>query len=150
MVKFQVNTPWIAGRLHDLTAKVFKHEPLDFRAYSAFNEGVVGALSGRLGTIGARFFVTGSQQQIGRAMSEKLELAAFIGSLPNSPRANARLTSDDWPFFYQRAPGIPASILVISFILVVLSGFLIRRTGMGDRPVHWHFFFLGAAFWADC
>src|SRR5438046_7294388 len=56
IVKFQVDTPWIAGRLHGLLSNVFGHSPLQMQAENSYT------------TIG-RFFISGSEQKIAEAMS---------------------------------------------------------------------------------
>jgi len=58
----------------------------------------------------------------------------------------ARLTTDDWPYFYQHEPGLPISVIVISVALVLLCWALLRDTGVAMRSLRWHFFFLGAGF----
>jgi len=58
----------------------------------------------------------------------------------------ASLTTDDWPYFYQHEPGLPASVIIISVALVILCWMLLRDTGAGLRSTRWHFFFLGAGF----
>src|SRR5262249_7694104 len=60
--------------------------------------------------------------------------------------ASASLTTDDWPYFYQRAPGVPLSVIMISVLLVVVAFWFVSRTGEGKLRMHWHFFFLGAGF----
>jgi hypothetical protein len=32
----------------------------------------------------------------------------------NVPMEDASITTDDWPFFYQHAPGVPSSVILIS------------------------------------
>jgi len=59
---------------------------------------------------------------------------------------SARLTTDDWPYFYQREPGLPLIIIIMSVLLVLLTRLLIRQTGAGGKVINWHFFFLGAGF----
>ncbi|PYR96477.1 MAG: hypothetical protein DMG12_26180 [Acidobacteria bacterium] len=58
----------------------------------------------------------------------------------------ATLTTDDWPYFYQHEPGIPATVLVISVVLAAMCWWAIRKTGTSVRSMRWHYFFLGAGF----
>src|SRR2546428_674988 len=107
VVKFDVETPWIAGRLYGLLQKVFGQAPLQVQADSSSS------------TPGGRFFITGSERRIAQALSDP-RLAAYValhGTVNMSP---ATLTTDDWPYFYQHEPGLPASVLVISVALLVL------------------------------
>src|SRR6187200_45943 len=56
------------------------------------------------------------------------------------------LTTDDWPYFYQRKPGIPTSVVVISILLLITSAATARSLGVNVRSVRLEFFFLGAGF----
>ncbi len=133
LLKFQVNTPWIAGRLSGLLASVFGRPPLDFHAdASAYSTG-------------GRFFVAGSEARLTQALADPA-LAAYVKSHGGIPMQQARLTTDDWPYFYQHEPGLPLVIIIVSIVLVVLTRLLIRETGTAGRSIHWHFFFLGAGF----
>lgn len=132
IVKFQVDTPWIAGRLGELLTHVFGHPPVQMQAEPSY-------------TTSGRFFITGSQEQVARAMADP-ELAAYVEARGNLETEHATLTTDDWPYFYQHEPGLPASVIAISAILLSLSWLAIRRSGAGGHTMRWHFFFLGAGF----
>ena len=135
VVKFQVDTPWIAGRLHGLLQTVFGRPPIQIQSES----------SDAFYTTGGRFFITGSERRLAQASSDP-QLAGYLahhGGLTMSP---ARLTTDDWPYFYQHEPGLPTSVIVISVALVLLCWALLRDTGVAMRSLRWHFFFLGAGF----
>jgi spermidine synthase len=133
ILKFQVTTPWIAGRLFGLLENVFGRPPLDFYADASSY------------STGGRFFVTGSAARLDRALADPA-LAAFVKAHSDIEMQKARLTTDDWPFFYQHEPGLPLIIIIVSVVLIVLTRLLIRQTGAGGRSIHWHFFFLGAGF----
>jgi spermidine synthase len=133
IVKFQVSTPWIAGRLYALLAQVFGHAPLQLEADSSVY------------TTGGRFFVTGSEQRLAQALSDPA-LAKYVEKHRDMRMEPATLTTDDWPYFYQRSPGLPLPVVVISSVLVLLCLALVRDTGTQIRSVRWHFFFLGAGF----
>ena len=133
IVKFQVDTPWIAGRLHELLQEVFGEPPLQLKTdYSEY-------------TMGGMFFITGAPRQIGRALSDPL-LAQYVSQHSEISMAPATPTTDDWPYFYQRGRGVPMPIIMISAVLIFLCGTLLRHTGTELRLLHWHFFFLGAGF----
>jgi len=133
VLKFQVNSPWIAGRLYSLLSSVFGRPPLHFFANAS-----------RYST-GGQFFVTGSQDRLNRALADPA-LASFLESHSHLALENASLTTDDWPFFYQHEPGVPLVIIIMAAMLIVLTRLLIRQTGAAARTIHWHFFFLGAGF----
>ncbi len=133
VVKYWVETPWIGGRLLELVSNTFGRPPVQ-----------VGALNTRYGTPG-RFFICGSPARIAAAMQDPA-LADYVRRRSTFPTESARLTTDDWPYFYQREPGIPTIIVLISAALLPLCWFLLRATGTTGRGIEWHFFFLGAGF----
>src|SRR5262249_39200139 len=53
---------------------------------------------------------------------------------------------DDWPYFYQHEPGLPASVILVSAVLALLGWRFTRTTLSAQRPIRWHFFWLGAGF----
>jgi len=134
IVKFQVMTPWIAGRLDGVLRSVFGRAPvqLEIQPNSLTNWG--------------RFFITGSESRVAQALAEP-RLAAFVSQHGGFNMVPATLTTDDWPYFYQHEPGLPLSVVVISVTLVLLCWVLLRDIGAaaGSSP-RWHFFFLGAGF----
>jgi len=133
IVKFDVETPWIAGRLYGLLDTVFARAPLQVQADSSSS------------TPGGRFFVAGSERRIAQALSDP-RLAAYVAQHGTVNMSPATLTTDDWPYFYQHEPGLPTSVIVISVALVLLCWVLLRDTGTSMRALRWHFFFLGAGF----
>ena len=132
IIKFQVETPWIAGRLHGLLSNVFGHSPLQMQAEQSY-------------TISGRFFISGSEQKIAEAMSNP-NFGPYVREHSNVKMEKATLTTDDWPYFYQHEPGIPATVLVISVVLAAMCWLAIRKTGTSVRSMRWHYFFLGAGF----
>ena len=139
IVKFQVNTPWIAGRLYALLAQVFGHPPLQLEASQI-------PLPAALAyTPGGRFFITGSEQRLARALADPA-LAKYVEQRRDVRMEPATLTTDDWPYFYQRYRGLPLSVVVISSVLVLLCLALVRDAGTPVCSLRWHFFFLGAGF----
>lgn len=133
VVKYWVETPWIGGRLLDLVETTFGRPPV-----------LLEALNTRYGTPG-RFFICGSADRIAAAMRDPA-LAGYVASHHDFLTESARITTDDWPYFYQREPGVPTIIVLISSALLPLCWFLLRATGTTGRGIEWHFFFLGAGF----
>jgi SAM-dependent methyltransferase len=125
IIKFAVLTPWIGGRLKELAQAAFGAPPLQ--------------------TQGGRFLILGSQERIAQAMRDP-ELASYVAANSNAQFQPAALTTDDWPYFYQHEPGIPASVIIILSVLIVLCCIFLRETGTPLGSLQWHFFFLGAAF----
>jgi hypothetical protein len=128
IVKFQVTTTWIAGRLSSLLSTVFGSPPFEFR-----NEE------------GNFFFISGSQARIEEALGDQ-RLADYVRHHGNVPKQSATLTTDDWPYFYQHEPGLPASVIAISIVLLLLVWLALSKTGLPVSSIQWHFFFLGAGF----
>ncbi|HYK82118.1 MAG TPA: methyltransferase domain-containing protein [Gemmatimonadales bacterium] len=137
IVKFQVEVPWIAGRLYGLLETVFGRPPLELQGDQVY-------LATRR-PIGGMFFVTGSDQRIARALADS-SVAAYVRARGHIDLEPAPPTTDDWPYFYQHAPGLPATVIVISAVLILVCWFLMGSTGTTGRSIHWHFFFLGAGF----
>jgi len=133
IVKFWVDSPWIASRLDGLLEAVFGQPPLEIQA-----EGSAYATPGR-------FFIAGSKQRIGEALSDQGFLR-YVKTHGNFKIEPATLTTDDWPYFYQREPGLPLCVMVISLALFLICWWMVRQTGNAGHSVRWHFFFLGAGF----
>jgi hypothetical protein len=134
VVKFQVGTPWVVGRLYALMKSTFGEDPLQFETETDF----------RYDT-GGRFFVSGSRQRIEQAMSNPA-LAAFVRDHSGMAMEPARLTTDDWPYFYQHEPGLPISVILISVAVLLTFGWFIRQTSRLEGSVDFHFLLLGAGF----
>ncbi|MBN1127667.1 MAG: hypothetical protein JXA71_01680 [Chitinispirillaceae bacterium] len=135
VIKFQIdNTHWIAGRLEQLVQEVFNQEPMQLQT---------GAGSY---ITGGRLFIAGSRQRISNALRD-VSFQEFQRTHSNSVLSKALVTTDDWPFFYQRSPGIPSGVLVFSLILFITAWLLFRRLHLSTGKIfQWHFFFLGAGF----
>ncbi len=58
----------------------------------------------------------------------------------------ARLTTDDWPYFYQHAPGLPISVILVSLAVLIVCGWFLRQTSGESTDGELHFLFLGAGF----
>jgi SAM-dependent methyltransferase len=133
IVKFQVNQPWIAGRLRGLLERVFDREPVQLSVPS----------SGM--AAGGRFFIVGDGARFARVVADSA-LTAGGGHGGKFATQTATLTTDDWPYFYQHEPGVPASVILVSVVLGLLGWTLARITVSGGRSIRWHFFWLGAGF----
>lgn len=133
VLKFQVHTPWIAGRLHGLLQTVFGQPPLNFYADASKYSS------------GGQFFVVGARKRLEQALASS-ELAAYVKSHNGVEMEPAHLTTDDWPYFYQHEPGLPLIVVIMSVLLVLLTRVLIWQTSAAGQAINWHFFFLGAGF----
>jgi len=132
-VKFQVGNPWIVGRLYNLMKTTFGEDPVQFQIETT-----------RYDT-GGRFFIGGSKQRIEQAMTDPA-LADFVGHNSGMPSEPARLTTDDWPYFYQHEPGLPISVILVSISVLFTFGWFLRQAGRAEGHLDLHFLFLGAGF----
>ena len=133
IVKFQVDTPWIAGRLFKLLHDTFGQDPIQFQTD-------IGGYDSS-----GRFFVSGSPERVTKTTADPA-LAAYLASHGNMPMESARVTTDDWPYFYQHEPGLPIIVILVSIaVLVVFAWFLRQASGEGTR-LDLHFMLLGAGF----
>ena len=133
VLRFAVLRPWIAGRLHDLMTEVFRQEPLHVRAD-------IGIYSS-----GGNFFVAGSKERIDAALVDP-GFRDYVSKHASLDIEHVEVTTDDWPYFYQRDRGLPTSVVTISILLLLVCFFAARRVGLHLRAIKWEFFFLGAAF----
>jgi SAM-dependent methyltransferase len=142
IVKFWVETPWIGGRLQGLLQNAFGQVPLHFQApWSNLQFRGPRAYYSSTG----RFLISGSQERIAQAMRDPV-LAAYVARHHDFNIEPAQLTTDDWPYFYQREPGLPTIIVVLSIALLPFCWVMVRSTGVAGALLEWHFFFLGAGF----
>ena len=133
VLKFQVGKPFIAGRLKATLTEIFGVDPVQFGVDKSFNVSP--------GT----FFVSGDRQRIAQAIEEP-GLRHHIETHADVPIQSAPITTDDWPFFYQHAPGLPSSVILISLVLAIVCWQLAQRTAVPVSELAWPFFFLGAGF----
>lgn len=73
-------------------------------------------------------------------------LAAYLATHGNVPMEPAILTTDDWPYFYQHAPGLPIVVIIVSSAVLVVFGWFLRQTSGEGSRVDFHFMLLGAGF----
>lgn len=133
VVKFQVDNAWVAGRLYGLMKTTFGDDPLQFQTQAGLYD-----------TRG-HFFIGGSRERINRAM-EKSSLNAFVHEHAAMKIEPARLTTDDWPYFYQHEPGLPISVILVSLAVLLTFGWFLRQTSRAEGKVDPHFLLLGAGF----
>ena len=133
VVKFWVAAPWIAGRLYGLMNDTFGHPPLQVAV-----EQPIYATAGS-------FYISGSPERLQQSLSDPA-LTQYVQAHPAGPVETTTLTTDDWPYFYQRAPGLPLTVVIISLVLVLLCWLFLRQAGVHSGSIRWHFFFLGAGF----
>ena len=134
-VKFEVRRPWMARRLKEMLASTFGKEPVVFNAESSY-------------TARARCFVISSSTRVQDALSHDQRLADFVErSQIDSGDAEVPVTTDDWPYLYQRDKTIPRPYWAISGIIILLALVLYSRiSGEAPRRPSLFFFCMGAGF----
>lgn len=135
-VKFQVNRPWVATRISEMLTRSLDGPPLIFKAssnYSAEATCFVGPRGGRV-------------QQV---LLADPQLAAFTkANAVQLENGSVPITSDDWPYLYQRERRIPQTYYSVSF-LVILVALILYFTLGGTAPggqFSIFFFSMGAGF----
>ena len=118
-LKFEVRRPWMAKRLKEMLAATFGKEPLVFNADSSY-------------TARARCFVISPSNRVQEALTRDPRLAAFVARNPvDSADTGVPVTTDDWPYLYQRDKKIPRPYWSISAIIILLSVGLYWRISDG-------------------
>lgn len=132
-LKFYVETPWIAGRLQELTQSIFGRPPLGMLVDTPFYSSA------------GHFFICGSAERLNAVLADPV-LAAYIAQRQHFPIETATATTDNWPYFYQHEPGLPSAVIVVSLVLLGLGWLFLRETGVSVASLDLHLFFLGAGF----
>jgi len=133
VVKYQVERPWIAGRLNALMTDVFGRQPFQFQG-----------LGGSYGTPG-RFIVICPPARAYAALDDPLFRSMLMHSRP-IVMEDVPATTDDWPYFYQRDRGLPVAVVAISLLLLIACFAGARSIGLHAVSIRSEFFFLGAGF----
>ncbi len=134
-VKFEVRRPWMARRLKEMLASTFGRDPVIFNADSSY-------------TARARCFVISSSNRVDEVLNNDRRLADFVARNPiDSGGGEVPVTTDDWPYLYQRDKTIPRPYWSISAIIVLLAlGLYWRISGDAPRRPQLFFFCMGAGF----
>jgi spermidine synthase len=133
VIKFEVQTPWIAGRLDELLSTVFQTTPTALKIQGE-----------QYGTSG-HFYIVGSKERIAAALADP-GTDAFVRAHNRIEEESAAITTDNWPYFYQHQPGLPFTVILMSVVIVLVFYWFLTRVGGQAISLEWHFFFLGAAF----
>lgn len=143
VLSFEAQKPFIADRMARVLRDVFGEAPLAFRIPpSSYGWGGV-------------IFVAGDLAAAKAQMARNPRLAGFVESMqrdhPLSLTYSTPMTTDDWPYIYLESARIPTVYYLLAGVMMLLVVRSARRWQASDiagrwRRVHWHFFFLGAAF----
>lgn len=134
-VKFNVSHPWIATRLREMLEQVFGKAPLIFFAPSYYS-------------VDATCFTISPSGRIEEALGQDARLAQFVADhhvVPGGP--GVPVTTDDWPYLYQRDRAIPRTFLVVSILVILIAiALYLQVAGVGKGTPSLFFFSMGAGF----
>jgi hypothetical protein len=134
-LKFEIRRPWMARRLKEMLAATFGKDPVVFNTESSY-------------TARARCFVTSSSNRVQEALRDDPTLADFVARNPvDTGDRDVPVTTDDWPYLYQRDKTIPRPYWSISAIIILLAlGLYWRLPSDAPRRPSLFFFCMGAGF----
>jgi Spermine/spermidine synthase domain len=143
VLSFEAQKPYIADRMAGILRDVFGESPLAFRIPpSSYGWGGV-------------IFVAGDLAAAKAQMAGNPRLGTFVERMreayPLSLTYRTRMTTDDWPYLYLESAKIPTLYYLLTGLMVLILIRSARRWEASDiarrwTRMHWHFFFLGAAF----
>ena len=134
-VKFQVDHPWMGRRLAEMLTEVFG-TPAVFYATSNYGAN-------------ANCFAASTSDQVTAKLASDPQLRQFVEarqpSFLNLPPV--AVTTDDWPYLYQREHGIPGVFFLLSVLVVLLAiAFYLQIPEARNRVPSLFFFSMGAGF----
>jgi SAM-dependent methyltransferase len=135
VVKFVVGRPWIGERFNEMFRQIFRKEPLIFLADSSF-------------TYPAMCFVASPSNRVEEALNSDRSLSDFVTRNRVTPGDSAvPVTTDDWPYLYQRDRSIPQAYLSIGVLVLLITLGLYSTIPGARREVPSLFYFMmGAGF----
>ncbi len=134
-VKFVVDRPWVADRFNEMFRRIFGKAPLIFLAKSSF-------------TYGAMCFAASPSDRIGQALRSDRDLSDFVSRNRVSPdNSTVPVTTDDWPYLYQRDRAIPRAYLSIgALVLLIALGLYWTIPGARGQVPSLFYFMMGTGF----
>ena len=137
-VKFQVDRPWLGTRLAEILRTVFGKSPLVFTAASSYSTE-------------ATCFVVSRSHRIDEALAADPELASFVSkNVTAGDGQSVPITTDDWPYLYQKDRGIPRTYFSISMLVLAIAIGSYLKVGKSARTAtssfSLFFFSMGAGF----
>ncbi|MBX9686669.1 MAG: hypothetical protein K2X27_08200 [Candidatus Obscuribacterales bacterium] len=132
-LSFSAQPIWLQARLYQMAKSVYGKEPVLIRT-GFHGKGSLAILWGP-GLDAAR---ENLKKRYGSRFIDAKQLAEPVA-----------IPSDNWPFLYQRAPGVPVVYLAILSSVILISSWLVFRRfrlSFSTLKEQGQFFFLGAAF----
>jgi len=137
VVKFEVRAPWewIGQRFYRILDRTFARPPLV-------------SYAPRLGMLASATVFLTSQDPAWWERTKQPDLQALLRTpvFPIPTTDSIPITTDDWPYVYQRDRAIPRPFLTVSLILMGIAVLMARPVLRMGQPGSWQFFLLGAGF----
>ena len=135
-VKFQVNHPWLGRRLTEMLTQTFGKPPAVFLAVSSYGADATCFAASASGQVEARLAADPPLREFVDA-----HRPAFLDLPP------VAVTTDDWPYLYQKGHAIPGIFFLLSVLVVLLAiGFYLQIPEARKRAPSLFFFGMGAGF----
>jgi spermidine synthase len=135
-IKFQVNHPWLGRRLDEMLTHTFGKSATVFVAPSSYSAG-------------ATCFAVSASSQV----EEKLAADSRLRQFAEARRPKfldlpaVAITTDDWPYLYQKGHSIPGAFFTLSVLVVLLAvAFYFQIPEARSRVPSLFFFSMGAGF----
>ena len=134
-VKFVAVRPWIGRRLSEMLEQTFGKPPVVFFAGSSY-------------TPAAICFAVSSSDRVNRVLGSDASLAEFVSRNHFSTATDhVPVTTDDWPYLYQRDRSIPRAYLSLGVLVALVSlGLYSSIPDARRQPPSLFFFSMGAGF----
>lgn len=134
-LKFAVDRPWMGRRLAEMLQQTFDRPPLVFYAGSSY-------------TPAAICFAVSPSGRIEDAVSRDAGLAEFVSRNHfETNSSDVPVTTDDWPYLYQRYRSIPRTYLSLGVLVILVTLGLYSRIPEARQQTPSLFFFsMGAGF----
>ena len=134
-LKFAVAHPWMGRRLSEMLEQTFGKPPLVFFAGSSYTPGAV-------------CFAISASGRVEEALGRDASLAGFVSRNHFATDSEAvPVTTDDWPYLYQRDRSIPRTYLTLGVLVIFVTlGLYYRIPEARQHAPSLFFFSMGAGF----
>ena len=134
-LKFAVDRPWMGRRLSEMLQQTFGRPPLVFYAGSSYTPAAV-------------CFAISSSGRIDDAIRQDARLGEFVTRNHFSTESReVPVTTDDWPYLYQRDRSIPRTYLSLGVLVILVTlGAYFNIPEARQQTPSLFFFSMGAGF----
>jgi len=135
-VKFQINHPWLGRRLAEMLTQTFGKPPAVFFAPSSYGADATCFAASNSGQVEAKLAADPQLRELVEA-----HRPSFLDLPPLA------VTTDDWPYLYQKQPSIPGVFFLVSLLVALLAtAFYLQIPEARKRVPSLFFFSMGAGF----